>query len=276
MSNPSEPRPAPTLVETSYGRVAYRSFGSGSLPPVFCIHGNSSSRHIFKPVLLNQNITSTRRVIAVDLPGHGESDDAKDPAHTYTMPAYAKACVEVLNKLDISEVVLVGWSLGGHIAVEILPLFSGVKGIVIVGSLLVPIWGKPLDDERTRWNMREDLSDEELTAFSKRATGGPWEQWMAESAIRTDSKARRVLFTNLGCGDCSDQQKLAAETNVPLAVVVGTDEPHLDNNKIKGLKYGNLWSGKVIEIQNGKHCPVWEKPADFNPVLEKFLGDVAA
>lgn len=276
MSDRPEPRPPLTFVETTYGRMCYRAFGSGALPPVLCIHGNSSSRHIFKHVLLNENITSQRQVISVDLPGHGDSDNAKDPEHTYTMPAYAKALVELLQKLEISEVVLVGWSLGGHIAVEMLPLFSGIKGVAIVGSLLVPIWDKPIDDERTRWNMREDLSDEDLTAFSKRATGGPWEEWMAKYAIRTDPKARRILFQNLGCNDCSNQQQLAAETKVPMAVVVGTDEPHLDNNKIKGLKYGNLWSGQVIEIPEGKHCPVWEKPDDFNPMLEKFLADVAA
>lgn len=268
--------PEPTYVDTSYGRLAVRSAGSGSLPPVFCIHGNSSSRQIFKSVQMNEKITSNRRTLAIDLPGHGLSENAQDPDRTYTMPAYAKACVEVLRKLGINEVVLVGWSLGGHVAVEMLPLFSGIKGVVIIGSMLVPIWDKPLDDERTRWNMRQDLSREELTAFAKRGTGGPYEEWMAEAAIRADPKSRRVLFTNLGCGDCSNQQKLAAETKVPMAVVVGTDEPHLDNNKIKGLKYGNLWSGKIVEIQGGEHCPMWEKPAAFGSMLEQFLSEVAA
>lgn len=267
--------PAPIFVDTSYGRLAVRSEGSGSLPPVLCIHGNSSSSDIFRHVLQSK-IPLTRRVLSLDLPGHGQSDNATDPERTYTMPGYAKAAVEVLEKLEIKEVVVVGWSLGGHIGTEMLPLFPGTKGLMMIGSMLVGLWDKPLDDERTRWNMREDLTEEDLTMFAKVGTGGPFEQWMADAAIRTDSKARRVLFQNLGFGDCSDQQKLIAETKVPTAVVIGTDEPHLDNNMIKGLKYGNLWSGKAIEIVGGQHGPMWEKPDDFLPVLERFLADVSA
>ncbi|KAK2767083.1 hypothetical protein FQN54_006402 [Arachnomyces sp. PD_36] len=265
-----------TFVETSYGRVAVRSAGSGDLPALLCIHGNSSQSRIFRPTISQSNILPSRRVLAIDLPGHGESSNAEDPDRTYTMPAYAKAAVEVLEHFQIKEVVVVGWSLGAHIGTEMIPLFPGIKGIMLVGALLVARRDAPLDDERTRWNMRQDLTAEDLTAFAKRGTGGPYEEWMAEAAIRTDPKARRVLFTNLGCGDCSDQQKIIETTTVPTAVVVGTDEPHLDNSKIKGLKYGSLWGNKVVELEGCQHCPLWEKPAEFIPVLERFLADVAS
>jgi pimeloyl-ACP methyl ester carboxylesterase len=264
------------FVETSYGRLGVRSAGEGDLPALLLIHGNSSESRIFRPTIGLSKIFESRRVIALDLPGHGESSNAEDPDRTYTMPGYAKAAVEVLQKLDIKEVVVVGWSLGAHVGVEMIPLFPGMKGIMLVGALLVKLRDAPLDDERTRWNMRLDLTADDLTKFAKGGTGGPYEEWMADAAIRTDPKARRVLFTNLGCGDCSDQQKLIAETSVPTAVVVGTDEPHLDNSKIKALKYGSLWSGKVVELEGCQHCPLWEKPAEFVPVLKQFLEDVAS
>ena len=261
-------------VDTSYGKLAVRSMGSGTLPPLLLIHGNSSSSLIFRPVA-ESAIPTTRRVLALDLPGHGESSNATDPDRTYTMPGYAKAAVEVLQQLQIPEVVILGWSLGGHIAVEMLPLFTGIKGLMMVGSLLVALRDAPLNDARTAWNMRDDLTRDDLTMFAKGGTGGPYEEWMADAAVRTDPKARKVLFTNLGFGDCSDQQKLVAETEVPTAVVVGTKEPHLDNGAIKGLRYGGLWGGKVVEIEGGEHCPMWEKPGEFIPVLERFLGEVA-
>lgn len=261
-------------VETSYGRLALRTVGAGDNPPLLCIHGNSSSSEIFKHVL-ESNISSTRPVLAIDLPGHGQSEHAKMSRGIYTMPGYAKACVEVLTKLDYKEAVVIGWSLGGHIATEMLPLFPGLKGLAIVGALLVPIWDAPLQDDRTKWNMRQDLTEEDLTNFAKHGTGGPYEEWMAKAAISTDPRARLTLFENLGFGDCSDQQQLVANTEVPTAVIIGTDEPHLDNSKIKGLKYGNLWSGQPIEIEGGEHCPVWEKPELVLPILEKFLSEVA-
>ncbi|KAI1267863.1 AHL acylase [Xylariaceae sp. FL1019] len=269
--------PSPISVETSYGRLAVRSAGPSTspLPPIFAIHGNSGSSEFFRPIL-NSDIALKRRVLALDLPGHGESDNAKDPEKTYTMPGYAKAAVEVLQKLQISDVVIVGFSLGGHIAVEMLPLLGDkVKGLVMIGALLVGLYPQPIDDERTRWNLRQDHSKEELIGFAQMGTGGPYEEWMGQAAIRTDKRARRVLFENLGYGDCSDQQRIAAETQVPTMVAIGDDEPFLDTGMIKGLSYGNLWSGAVIEIPEGHHCPMWTKPDLFLPVLKKFLDDVA-
>lgn len=268
--------PKPIFVETSCGWLALRSAGSGGQTLILCIHGNSSSSKIFCHVLQDKKIISTHCMLSLDLPGHGQSENATKPENTYTMPGYAKAAVEVLEKFGIKEVVVVGWSLGGHIGTEMLPLFPGTKGLMMIGSLLVGLYDAPLDDDRTRWNMREDLTADDLTMFAELGTGGPFEQWMADASIRTDGKARRVLFQNLGFGDCSNQQQLIAETKVPTAVVIGTDEPHLDNDMIKGLKYGNLWGGKCVEIAGCEHCPLWEKPDEFLPVLGKFLADISA
>ncbi|KAI0448446.1 hypothetical protein F5B21DRAFT_497504 [Xylaria acuta] len=79
---------------------------------------------------------------------------------------------------------------------------------------------------------------------------------------------------NLGYGDFFNQQELVAETKVPTAVVVGLDEPHLGNSKIKSLKYGNLQSGRCGDIQGGQHCPLYELLNKFIPVLDKFVRDI--
>ena len=88
------------------------------------------------------------------------------------MLAYAKAAIEVLQKLNINKVVPVGWSLGGDICVEVIPLFQGMKGLVIIGALLIPLLDA-LDDDCTRWIMRQDPSKEESTMSAKSGTGGP-------------------------------------------------------------------------------------------------------
>lgn len=262
-------------VATQFGRLAVRTVGEGSRPPLFCIHGNSGCSKIFRPIF-ESSIPSTRQVLAVDLPGHGESEDAKDAESTYTMPAYAKACVEVLKSFGHREAVMIGWSLGGHVATEMLPILPGAKGLALVSSFLLPRFAHgPPQDDRTKWNMRTDLTEEDLTQFSKRGTGGPWEEWMAKAAIRTDPKARQTLFANLGFGDCSDQRQLIADTSVPTALIVGTKEPVHDIGKMKALKYGNLWKNQALEVEDGKHCPLWEKPDVVVPYLEGFLAEVA-
>ena len=96
-------------------------------PLLLLIHGNSSCRGVFQHQLHGQ-LAENYRFIAFDLPGHGQSSDAPDPARTYTRPGLAEAAVELLEKLRITQVVVFGWSLGGHIGIEMMHLFPGLLG----------------------------------------------------------------------------------------------------------------------------------------------------
>src|SRR5271170_7537829 len=78
-------------------------------PPVVLIHGNSSSSSVFSRQL-DGPLGERFRLIAVDLPGHGASDDAKDPS-AYSLPGHARAVRAVLDALGIDEAHFVGWSV---------------------------------------------------------------------------------------------------------------------------------------------------------------------
>src|SRR5687767_4397933 len=88
-------------VSTSHGVVAVEERGERGLPVLF-IHGNSSCRAVFD-AQLNGPRAAQHRLIAIDLPGHGESSDAIDPLRTYTRPGFAQAVCEALEQLDVRE-----------------------------------------------------------------------------------------------------------------------------------------------------------------------------
>ncbi|WP_323853773.1 alpha/beta hydrolase, partial [Xenorhabdus koppenhoeferi] len=50
------------------------------------------------------------------------------------MSGYALTVIEVLEKLAINSVVVFGWSLGGHIGLEMLALFPKMIGLMICGT----------------------------------------------------------------------------------------------------------------------------------------------
>lgn len=109
------------IVPTSHGSLAVEESGGGGIP-VLLIHGNSFCRGVFRSQMQGQ-IAKDHRLIAFDLPGHGQSSNATDPKRTYTRPGLADAAVELLDKLDVKEAVVFGWSLGGHIGIEMIPPF---------------------------------------------------------------------------------------------------------------------------------------------------------
>jgi hypothetical protein len=82
-------------VDTSHGSLVVEDSGSGQLP-VLLIHGNSSCRGVFRHQL-DSSLAENYRLIALDLPGHGESSDAVNPTKTYTLPGLADAVIELIE-----------------------------------------------------------------------------------------------------------------------------------------------------------------------------------
>jgi pimeloyl-ACP methyl ester carboxylesterase len=97
------------------------------------IHGWTCSADFWKDSL---NAFPTYRVIALDLPGHGQSDK---PKLDYTMAYFAKSVEAVLKEAKVNGVVLVGHSMGMPVARQFYRLYPAqTLGIVSVDGPLQP------------------------------------------------------------------------------------------------------------------------------------------
>ena len=76
------------IVRVLDGSIAVRSRGTGR--PIVFVHGNSCSSRAFEHQLAGA-LANAFRVIAFDLPGHGDSAPASDPARAYTLGGHASA-----------------------------------------------------------------------------------------------------------------------------------------------------------------------------------------
>ena len=77
------------------------------------------------------------RVIALDLPGHGESDK---PKVDYSMQYFANAVEAVLKKAGVQKAVLVGHSMGTPVVRRYYELYpEKTLGIVVVDGALIPL-----------------------------------------------------------------------------------------------------------------------------------------
>jgi pimeloyl-ACP methyl ester carboxylesterase len=120
---------------------------------------------------------------------------------------------------------------------------------------------------------RDNLTEEEMESFAHTCTDAPYEPWMSLTVRRTHQTARKLMFEHFDNGQVSDQKKLVKQTKVPVAVINGADEPFINLEFVRDVKYGNLWGGKCIEMQGLLHAPFWAKPAEFQELLDKFVKD---
>ncbi len=100
---------------THHGRAtAYRRTDFGEGDPVVYVHGSGGTHEIWVRQYGNR---SGRPAVAVDLSGHGESDDVDTPAGPETLDAYADDVVAVAR--ETGATALVGNSLGGAVVQQV-------------------------------------------------------------------------------------------------------------------------------------------------------------
>ncbi|MGZ6640393.1 MAG: alpha/beta fold hydrolase [Solirubrobacteraceae bacterium] len=102
-----------TTLDTAAGRISTAQAGMG--PTVVAIHGLGATKASFLPTL--EALADGFRVVAIDLPGFGDSD--KPLGAPYHAPFFAAAVVAVLDALGEDRAHLVGNSLGGRVALEV-------------------------------------------------------------------------------------------------------------------------------------------------------------
>ncbi len=266
------------MVPTSRADIAVSQTGGKGLPVVF-LHGNSMCKEVFRDILAGP-LGEAHRVIALDLPGHGASSDAHDPQATYTMPGYAEAVMETLEALDVRKAAVYGWSLGGHVALELIPRWEGLAGVMISGT---PPVGKTPEAIQAGFKPipqiglagKPDFTAEEVEMFAMATCGAHADQVVRDAIKRTDGRARAVMFASLFTGQASDQKALVETSPVPVAVVNGAEDPLLNVEYVGGLHYRNLWDKHCYVLRGAGHACFLDKPDAFTAILSRFAADMA-
>jgi pimeloyl-ACP methyl ester carboxylesterase len=117
-------------------QVHVRDVGPRDDPhPVVLLHGTSASLHTWEGWV--PELSRTRRVVSLDLPGFGLTGPFPDD--TYAIGDYARFMGELMDALALPPAVLVGNSFGGQVALEVALTEPGrVHQLVLVDALAYP------------------------------------------------------------------------------------------------------------------------------------------
>jgi 2-succinyl-6-hydroxy-2,4-cyclohexadiene-1-carboxylate synthase len=95
------------------GRLCYSLNGNYNSPALLCLHGFLGSRKDFDPTF-NQ-LSTEFCCLSVDLPGHGKTQ-IFEQASGYGMAEIAQGLIHLIQVLDLAPCYLVGYSMGGRLA----------------------------------------------------------------------------------------------------------------------------------------------------------------
>lgn len=265
-------------VDTAQGRMTLLE-SSGNGMPVLFIHGNSSCSTVFERQFSSE-LAKNYRFIAADLLGHGQSDNAREPRQSYTIPGHAAALIEALHSLSIRRAAIFGWSLGGHIGLEMIGQGFDAAGIVLVGT--PPIRRGVLAMVRgfqTQLDLllatKGVLRRKEIERFARISVGETHAPRFYDTIARTDRQARPILARGMMTSIGVDQRWIVENLAMPVAIVNGSREPFARLDYLASLAYQNLWIGRCHVIEGAGHAPFLEMPELFNSLFSNFLRDVS-
>ena len=113
-------------VETDWGRMTYTD-SSGPGHSLLFLHGTGCDSSDWKSII--EQLPRHQRYITLDFRGHGQSSVPTEP---FTLANLADDVLHLVNAIGIQEVILVGHSLGGMVAMEVARRSSCIAGLVLL------------------------------------------------------------------------------------------------------------------------------------------------
>lgn len=250
--------------------IHYVVRGSGS-PTLVFVHGWSCDAGYWLAQM--DAFAPAHRIVAVDLAGHGDSGARSGE---YTMEAFGQDVAAVLARLDITDAVLIGHSMGGAVIVEAaLTAPERVRGLIGIDNFQKVSFG---------------LTDAQIAGFVAalegdfRGTVVPWVTGMfpadADSALAgrvardmasaPPAVAISAMRNLLTWGTVRAPERLPL-LEVPL-MCINSDRQPTDE---AGLRTA-VPRYQVRYVPGRGHFPMQEDPGEFNRLLAETVAAVTA
>lgn len=265
-------------IPTPQALIRVRESG-GSGMPLLMLHGSGFSKDVFRKQL-ESPLADIWHMIAIDLPGHGESSDAANPGRDYTISGLADTVGRVMDQLGVSRAAVLGWSLGGQIAMELAAARSDLAGLMLCAC--APMGRGPLASFRAFHTNRDTLlasrrkySPQDCERFLRLAFGQMADLEFLPALQRADGRLRATVVRSMMLGMGIDQKSAFEHASIPIALVNGADEPMVRLSYLESLRCPMQWDGRPHTIAGAGHASFWQRPESFNVLLHRFMHDVA-
>jgi 3-oxoadipate enol-lactonase len=255
-------------VATARGRIGYLAAGGGDRLPILFLHGVGSDKNVWAPQL--SHFGSTRRAVAFDYPGYGESDFA-DGA---TRDDFAASILAAMDALDIRKAHICGLSLGGVVAIAMHHLApERCASLIIADSFAVHPDGQAIYDHSVAasqsMTMRA-LAEARTGALVGQAATEELRAEVIETMAGIDPAAYRIGAQAVWL---ADQRDRVARIDCLTLILVG-DEDGITPPALSEELHRMIPGSRLEQITGAGHLSNAEQPQAFNSAIESFVSQL--
>jgi len=244
-------------------KIHYVNYGKGS-DALVLIHGWTMNVDNWRDQI--QDLASRYHVIAIDLPGHGQSDK---PQVSYSMDYFARAVEAVMKDAKAKRAVLVGHSMGTPVARQFYRQYpQKTLALVIVDGVLRPLAEKTVMDrmiEGFRAPTYKQSIDQMLTAMKGPSLSAEAMERIKASSANTPQHV--VVSAMEGMADPAiwGDDKI----NVPVLAIMARNPFYPPN--IEEISRGLAPNMDFRMWEGVGHFVMMDKPKEFNEAVIGFL-----
>jgi pimeloyl-ACP methyl ester carboxylesterase len=239
------------------------------------LHGYLETLYIYDDFI---NILSNDyRIIAIDLPGHGLSGTYKD---VNTVEFNCNLIIDLLDKLNIKSVSILGHSMGGYTAAAFLELYpSRLDSIIFMNS-------HPYSDTQEKIEVRKKEIELIRTGKLYSIASLSIPKMFSNNNLRLYDEQIQNILELIDTHDPEgviavingliarrDKSELLKNTSKPFVFILGNEDNYITSEMI--LRIESDFPGKSIIIEKCGHaCFIENKDATANAVksfLEKYI-----
>lgn len=253
--------------------IRYSDFGKGDRV-VLLLHGYLESLEVWDHFggLLGKDY----RVLSVDLPGHGFS--LWQNRDVIGIDYMAEVVGSLLVKLGVSQVTVVGHSMGGYVAVALAELYGDLlSGVVLFHS-------SPYGDTQAKRDFRSReieavlAGKKELLASVNPGRGfAPTNVRRCSAAI--DELSEQIMMTDdeaivailKGMMDRGDRSEFFKNMTLPSLMIFGMYDSYIAEDVALKMEH-DFPASQVQRLENSGHCGFIEEPEKSLEILQHFIG----
>jgi pimeloyl-ACP methyl ester carboxylesterase len=202
-------------------------------------------------------------IIVLSLPGHGSSSDSE----LISIEAYTKSLHALLVTLNFKKGILIGHSMGGAIALQMILHYTdlAIENLVLIGSGaklgVAPIFFDTLEKD-----FKNALKLMEIYAYHEKTDR---ELKLQNGKVALKNGANIFIKDFQACDDFDVRSRLN-EITIPTLIICGKDDK-LTPVKHSNFLHENISNSNISIIPESSHFVFQEKSVEVNQLIEQWI-----